>query len=388
MHVRSLLALGAGGWLALSAFGVEVSVNRVQQRYPWNGYVDVDYTVTLGAGEAEIAPLDYDLQFTATDTATGRRYPMLVFQESVFSLASGKHTVTWKAREEGYDFVSSSVTVTATLKHYPATWAVVDISEGSGATSYPVTYLHAEPEGGFNTDAYKTDKLVLRRIHPGRYYCSMYGHGVVFTNAFYLGVFPVTQRQYVKIMGAKTFDKPGNGVDGSLYPAHGLGYANLRNNNDWPANENVGAGILKTLRDRTGLTFDLPTEAQWEYACRAGTTSAYNNGLSGWGTSDNPKTWLGNNGYKAVGQYAPNAWGLYDMHGNVYEWCLDWYNTGLTTLSGMYVEPRGASASSTHGERTARGGAWETDNCSSTDRKPCVTSAYPYYGVRLCIQHP
>ena len=74
-----------------------------------------------------------------------------------------------------------------------------------------------------------------------------------------------------------------------------------------------------------GWIFDLPTEAQWEYACRAGSKTAYS-----WGDSISSKNANSNNSQlnqtRVCGQYEPNAWGFYDMHGNVREWCLDWYD--------------------------------------------------------------
>ena len=90
---------------------------------------------------------------------------------------------------------------------------------------------------------------------------------------------------------------------------------------------------MGVLRAKAGMVFDLPTEAQWEYACRAGTTTAVNTGKNLTNGSSDPAmdevaTYSHNMGgnYSTVGSYLPNAWGLYDMHGNVAEWCLDWYH--------------------------------------------------------------
>jgi formylglycine-generating enzyme required for sulfatase activity len=124
------------------------------------------------------------------------------------------------------------------------------------------------------------------------------------------------------------------------------------------------------LRDRTGLsTFDLPTESQWEYACRAGTTTALNSGQNltdPWGNDPQMNVvgrfWYnGGSGYSQggdtsvgtakAGSYQANAWGLYDMHGNVWEWCLDWYDIYPGTVS----DPVGAASGS---YRVLRGGDW------------------------------
>ena len=97
----------------------------------------------------------------------------------------------------------------------------------------------------------------------------------------------------------------------------------------------------------------MPTEAEWEYACRAGTTTAYNTGAS---IIDNTGWYEANSDKKThpVGQKPANAWGLYDMHGNVWEWCWDWYGN---YSSGAQTDPVGASSGSF---RVFRGGSWFT----------------------------
>lgn len=129
------------------------------------------------------------------------------------------------------------------------------------------------------------------------------------------------------------------------------------------------------LRARTGKAFDLPTEAQWEYACRAGTSTALNSGKNlASPSSDDSVAVVGRYyfnrgkeytregstsvGSAKVGSYKPNPWGLYDMHGNVWEWCLDWYKN----YSGAASDPTGAA----EGEyRIGRGGGWNRDASQS-----------------------
>ena len=115
------------------------------------------------------------------------------------------------------------------------------------------------------------------------------------------------------------------------------------------------------LRARTGLDFDLPTEAQWEYACRAGTTTKYY-----WGEMmDGNYAWFDRNSSgtpHTVGTKMPNAWGLYDMSGGVLEWCLDWYE-----ISAYGTDPKGPSSGT---YRVVRGGSWHlpSDCCTSSRR--------------------
>lgn len=104
------------------------------------------------------------------------------------------------------------------------------------------------------------------------------------------------------------------------------------------------------LSRATGKAYRLPTEAEWEYACRAGTTGPYAGNLDemGW--------YYGNSGIylRPVGQKKPNGFGLYDMHGNVYEWCMDWYSKNYYSHSPN-ADPTGPPTGS---ERVMRGGCW------------------------------
>lgn len=242
-------------------------------------------------------------------------------------------------------------------------YLVVDLSGGPRAAHYPVTYLSAPPHGGW-TDEYKGNKLVLRRIEPGSFLmgspASEIGrlwnealHRVTLTQPFYIGVFELTQKQWRLITG----DDPSR-HKGDFRPVECVSYDDIR------------SILLSRIRARTDIEFDLPTEAQWEYACRAGTRTALNtsknlkNGEDDFNMSQAGRYSYnqsdGKGGYTSyhtkVGSYQPNAWGLYDMHGNVLEWCLDWYTSNLGTAA--VTDPKDAGSGS---DRVVRGGNWFHD---------------------------
>jgi RNA polymerase sigma factor (sigma-70 family) len=306
-------------------------------------------------------------------------------------------------------------------------YLVVDLSGGPSAPNYPVTYLDAVPPGGW-TDEHKTTKLVLRRIPAttpnftmgspsdelGRWSAETQ-HQVTLTSDFYIGVFEVTQRQWELVMG----NKPSWFTNETCYatrPVERVSYYNIRENPanvddpavDWPANSAVSAtSFMGRLRTTTGLAgFDLPTESQWEYACRAGTTTALNSGYNltaivqdarmdevGRYMFNGPNTYgqtqgvATNGGTAAVGSYLANAWGLYDMHGNVWEWCLDWHGDYPGTVS----DPKGPTSGQYGSYRVMRGGGWslEARACRSASRD----GLYPdrnrsFGGFRVCCAPP
>ncbi len=353
-----------------------VTINKVQQRYPWNGMVDIDYTIT---GDATGCKLEIGVE----DKESGNKYLPTKFL-SVLPVAAGKHRVTWSTEAEGVTIVSTNVSVTVSLVNTDpevvnnSLYYVIDLSGGTSATSYPVTTLSAPP-GGVWSDEYKTTKLVLRRVEAGSF--RMNGsYDVTLTQPFYIGVFEVTQKQYELVTGNNS-----STYKGDTRPVEYVSWNTIRGNSDsynWPNVKTVDPNsFVGLLRSKTGLSLDLPTEAQWEYACRAGTTSSYNNGGN---TEADLKTlgrYRGNQndgrgGYSqhtTVGSYAPNAWGLYDMHGNVDEWCLDW----LGSLSNG-MDPIGPVSGST---RVMRGGSWNEDanNCTSSSRSIDHYNYYPFH---------
>ena len=376
---------------------VEVTNIKCTQRYPWNGMVDIDYTVKCEKADADVwvYPVGYDKDSNTTMA------PRSLTGDGVNApVKAGTHRMTWKVTDDYPDFNSTAFTVKMTALVGAAPYMVVDLSGGVDALSYPVSYLSSVPEGGWG-DEYKTTKLVLRLIPPGSFMMGSpsdeYGrdsyedlHGVVLTKPFYIGVFECTQKQYELVMGSN----PAN-YKGDMRPVQYVSYNNIRgsaNGAGWPTHNQVDANsFMGRLRSKVNMLFDLPTEAQWEYACRAGTSTSLNSGKNyDWGVNCNEVARWGRNAYNSgtdykydgkggytyytvVGCYLENAWGLYDMHGNVCEMCRDFWNYGLGAAG--VIDPVGASRGYSSGdERSYRGGY-----CTSSSD---MRSAYRYGKMR------
>jgi len=160
-------------------------------------------------------------------------------------------------------------------------------------------------------------------------------HRVTISRPFYIGVYEVTQEQYESVMG--------------INPSHFRGSNRPVESVSW----NDAVEFCRRLSQMEGVTYRLPTEAEWEYACRANTTTDYY-----WGSDSAERyTWYGqNSGYQThdVGQKRPNAWGLHDIAGNVWEWCSDWYDEDYYSRSPSR-DPQGPSSGE---RRVLRGGSW------------------------------
>ena len=357
-----------------SADAATITGVTAKQRYPWNGKVDITYTLT-GDVTAGLSSNRMLFLLSATNRVAGTNY---VADTGCVSgdmgTAEGAHHVVWDLNAQGLAFKSDDVVFT--VAYATPLYCVIDLSGGANASSYPVSYLAEVPSGGW-TDEYKTTKLVLRLIEPGTF---MMGgsYQVTLTKPFYCGVFEVTQKQYELVTGSKP-----SYFSGDTLPVEQVSWNMIRGDSttyNWPGSANVdSSSFVGKLQARTGLNLDLPTEAQWEYACRAGMTTTYY-----WGNSmDGNYCWYSDNSSSTthpVGTKTPNAWGLFDMSGNVWEWCLDRYGS----LSSGVTDPVGSSS----GEgRLLRGGSWcdNADYCTSSCRYYVFhpSSELYYDGFRL-----
>jgi formylglycine-generating enzyme required for sulfatase activity len=198
-------------------------------------------------------------------------------------------------------------------------------------------------------------------------------HDVTLTKGFWMGKYPVTKAQWSSLMGTKPWSGETYASALANTPAMSITWSNAQ-------------AFVAELNAYTGRSFHLPTEAQWEYACRAGTSTRYYwaNDLD-YSLIGNYAWWYGNTVYKSenyahlVGAKKPNAWGLYDMSGNVWQWCQDWY--GSYTADAVN-DPTGPASGANH---VRRGGSWYDDapECRSAARGYRPSIALYGLGFRL-----
>ena len=165
-------------------------------------------------------------------------------------------------------------------------------------------------------------------------------HSVTLTQGFYLGKHEVTQSQWEKVMVSNP-----SRYKGGNRPVESVSWTEVTAFCDKLTELERKAGRLPA-----GMSYQLPTEAQWEYACRAGTKTAFSFGAEL--TSEQANISGGSGETVDVGKYPGNSWGFHDMHGNVFEWCADWYGAYPTGAVGDPVGPADGAY------RVFRGGSW------------------------------
>ena len=393
--------------LGVLADGVAISNVTVRQRWPWDRKVDIDYQLTDASG------LSFDVSVTARNGIQVLSFPDAALSGERFNVKQGRHRIVWDPMSTGYTNATLTKFNVRLTPTNPPLYVIVDLTKAAGADGQITPVYEADLTGGAygsvetnpvpgvsslvwtgvtNGTAYMTTNLVLRRVASGSYL--MGGtKAVTLSKGLYAGVFELTQAQWYNIMS--------NSVTyASVYPKGDIAFGDIRGFNagtNWPSSHNVDAtSFIAKLRSRTGLSgFDLPTEAQGEYFCRAGTTSFYYDGETGssynvtYTNVLNRLAWWSGNSAAAqpVGKKRPNAWGLYDTIGNLGEWCLDRYD-GIAALPGG-TDPVGILSGT---NRAFRGGHYTclAENCSTGSRynfaAPSTTS--PKVGLRLVIFLP
>lgn len=324
--------------------------------------------------------------------------------------------------------------VTAWATNAPPDYMVVHLVSPYDVTYYP--YREMVP-GGITNIMYKGEYMAFRKIPAkgvvwwagmptthANYHASSKRHRVMLNNDYYMGVYEVTKAQLEAFSaGAPSNDRlPITGYTGARYSAmrgtsDGLKWPtyDAQGNFDWETSHGVDStSAIGKMRAAIGLEFDLPTEHQWEYACRAGSPGTiYTDTLptisaatkadimeiarfNSNKTEPDCEGLTNSTGWATVGSYEPNAWGLYDMLGNVHEVCLDWYESWDTLYpddTKIYVDPvgpekgditkvihRGCKYDTTVGE-----GAWGFNISMRISMAREYNNSWHSEGARLCV---
>ena len=326
---------------------------------------------------------------------------------------NGLYTITWRPDHswEGHKVELANggarAVVTAWALDNTPDYMVVDVSAGAQPNTqryYPAADFLP---GGVSNGLYKTTTLLMRKImakdvtwtmgsttlETQRVPAKEATHQVALTNNYYIGVFEITQSQWGLIQPDRSAPSYfANVADRAMRPVEQVSYNEIRNAANstvantayyWPADPNPDSALGK-LRAKTGINFDLPSESQWEFAARAGNGSTkwgdgsailntdqdqnldllgryYKNPTSNSLSSPAANVASSQGGTAIVGSYAPNAWGLYDTAGNVWEWCLDWCVDDITAHGGkVNIDPASSAnpLSGTSAIRVIRGGCW------------------------------
>ncbi len=400
--------------VALSALAVsaEISITDVtaRQRWPWNGLVDIDFTIS-GAAVGEVFAIDVDA--TAASGATSLSAKTYAVEPVA---GAGANRIVWDLGADYPNFRANDLRISVTATPFSSDmsiYMVIDLSGGPAAAKYPVRYTTAAPAHvqGAADEPCQTTELWMKRINPVSFafrvnsWASPADNNAAYfgkiTKPYYIGVFELTQKQYNLITGEwPSFYS--NQICRASRPLEYVPYKTFTGTGDdcdaSPASITASSPLGK-LRAKTGLPVDLPTDIQWEYACRGGTKldsvgefyryfvngsqgaagsiSRYSGNVASGPTGDSDTTYA----TATVGSYLPNDYGLYDMIGNVRE-CLSAYgiasgnsyrkyyqessgdNTLGMSIDNPIVDPKGTPLSLTTSSnsiyRRTRGGSYST----------------------------
>ncbi len=209
-------------------------------------------------------------------------------------------------------------------------------------------------------------------------------HEVTISTPFYMGVFSVAQAQWEEVMGttvaqqAGMVDKSGKLFgEGPEIPMYLVSWEDATE-------------FCKKVSAKAGMTVKLPSEAQWEYACRAGSDTRHYYGDINNDTKLGAYGWYLENGHfksLPVGQKHPNGWGLYDMNGVLWQWCQDWYSEKYYSERGNHLDPKGPVLDT--GNRALRGGSSFrpiNDTRSASRAMDLPKNRSKYYGFRIVVE--
>lgn len=407
--MKKTFASLASMMMAVACSAATIEQVCVRQQWPWEGRVRIDYALKSELGE--VVDIGVTIRNSEGETVMSSS---AAFSGDLVEVYPGERTIWWDPSKSGLSLSElPQLKFVLTAETDPQRYCIIDIAT---AGAYGVSYAAKAPEGGWNADEYKTTKIVLRHVKPGDFMMGspedepgrraetsgnnipdMPQHRVTLTTDYWLGIFPITFKQASLVHGSefgKTGTYVGNQTDTS--PASNLSYDDLMGalvppQAEWTqptADSWIGtlSGSITSGTLPAGAYLSLPTEAQWEYACRAGTTTAYNNGSDSLG-SDGP-AFPSDNPMCPVGGYRPSAWGFYNMHGCVWQWtCESMSYGGGTTAQIDPFRPFGA------GDLwpALRGGSYGTTDTADHDNRSAsrfyltCSVRYDRAGARLAM---
>lgn len=431
--------------LSVSAFAVPTLSNVKFSQADAGKPVVITYTLA-GAN----AVVTVDIQTNAEDevwASIGAKNISCLSGDVCCEVEPGDRTITWSPWKSWPGHTVAAGKARAVLRAWAMNatpdYMVVDLT---GTAAHKVRYFTCEealPGGLLGNDEYRKSMMVLRKIPAKNVtwtmgalntvetptYSSDFSHSVMLTNDYYIGVFPVTQMQWEFVNGSvrskPSFYNDTVATNWMFRPVEQISYNELRNGDksdssghDWPLPPNTSSffGRLRAKADNK-IDFDLPSDAQWEFAARAGIGMGfhgngktvgnqyvdentpgryranggmiYNGGDVSLGTSyaDYLRTEknLGNNATAAVGTYPPNNWGVYDMQGNVFEYCLDYFLKDITKKNGAVI----TLADVADANPVRRGGCFrsQASSCRLGARSSITANKLDYQnGFRVCCR--
>lgn len=430
----------------LSLTAAEIRRTVVRQQWPWSRLVQVEYEL---AGVTDPVDVVFAVTADGVEIPSGTVQP-LVRGRHVCLTKGGAYTASFDPVDLGLGtgkIKNLKVSVTAVAADSTGAevlYKIVNLESPYDVTDVTRAELLNGDYGAVETDfgkigegfttsaknlviwtgvtnnpAYKTTHLVMRKIPAKDVTYTISGSSTVtFTNDYYMGVFEVTQTQFKKVIGGFPDGSAHetNALYSAMRPADKIYYSSYMRGTSkgktWPTgghetgHTNVDSNnFVSRLQQRTGLCFDLPTEARWDFAARGGTGAYLYSGKdttdenarplmraasinNAGGTGDANRNCDLTTGPNIVGSYAPNAYGLYDVLGNVWELCLDYYDANFVP-SG--IDPVGPSTVNLL-KRVLRGGAHNSTRMScrscyhSYGRSSLDEGSYgKNVGYRLCL---
>lgn len=463
---KSMFGLACAATMAFGAEAGTIDKVVVRQQWPWNAKVNIDYRLLETEGRT------YDIDVTLKNGEETLTVPASSFSGDRYGVGAGEHRIVWDPAKTAYvarrELANLTVTLTAADVE-SRKYLIIDMSEGAvngeAAKPWPVSYsatvIDTDGDGQWD-DEYKRTKMVFRRIEPGTFTMGSpvaepdtwnvknrtgaeNQHQVTLTKPFYMGVFEVTAQQFYQIKAwwpnaaygksTATGNRPstncsyeflrGSVAQGIDWPATGHAVYEIpsvtafSNFNHMDANKISLVGWFRRHVADTGLLVDLPTEAMWEYCCRAGSAHTFHDGTdlvsgevkdvdpvgsdpaAGTGVYSvarlkknslkhdeataswtDPKDDGDQYGPGPVGSKAPNAWGLYDMHGSVNEWVLDWFAAEALPDA---TDPAGVTSGTQRGYRGGGYTSYPSDSRAAMRGAAKTTESNMSFGYRFAI---